>query len=414
MNRVILHCDCNSFFASVETCLCPEFADVPMAVCGDPESRHGIILAKNELAKQYGVSTAETIWQARQKCPNLVLARSHMSEYKRYSAKVNEIYLSYTDQVEPFGIDESWLDVTGSCHLFGTGEQIANELRERVKNELGITISVGVSYNKVFAKLGSDYKKPNATTVITPQNVREIVYPLPVGDLLYVGRSAVKSLDYLGIHTIGQLAQTDVQAVAARLGKMGVQIWEYANGRDESPVARWDEKHAPKSIGNGMTFRRNLVGKTDVAAGVTALADEVAARMRKNGVKCSTVQVIIRSPDFQNISRQRTLDTPTNLARTLYEVSMRLIEENWNLSAPIRMITITGANLTEETAAQLSLFRPNDDERSSKLEKLERAVDGVRQKFGNSAVTFGRVYGNSIGVETDEDQEKPTFSKGGI
>ncbi|MEG2852280.1 MAG: DNA polymerase IV, partial [Hydrogenoanaerobacterium sp.] len=184
--RTILHCDLNGFFASVECLLRPELRTVPMAVCGDPTMRHGIILAKNELAKKYNITTAETIWQAQRKCPQLVLVQPHHDEYYKYSCLVNEIYRRYTDLVEPFGIDESWLDITGTIHLFGDGKTVADKLREVVEHELGLTISVGVSFNKIYAKLGSDYKKPNATTVISQQNYKEIVYPLPVNSLLYV------------------------------------------------------------------------------------------------------------------------------------------------------------------------------------------------------------------------------------
>ena len=254
MERTILHCDCNGFFASVECVHRPELKEVPMAVCGDPENRHGIILAKNELAKQYGVTTAETIWQAKRKCPQLVLVAPHHDEYAHYSRLVNEIYQQYTDRVEPFGIDESWLDVTGCEELFGDGVTIAETLRRRVREEIGLTISVGVSFNKIFAKLGSDYKKPDATTVITRENFRQIVWPLPVGSLLYVGRAAQESLRRIGVTTIGELAQAEQKNLQLALGKLGEQLWVYANGMDESPVHRTDEKREVKSVGNGMTF----------------------------------------------------------------------------------------------------------------------------------------------------------------
>ena len=207
MERVILHCDQNCFFASVELLSHPDLRDVPMAVCGDPASRHGIILAKNEPAKRFGIQTAETVWQARRKCPSLVLLPPHHKLYREYSVRVNELYGQYTDLVEPFGIDESWLDITGSMHLFGGDPvAIADELRRRVREELGLSISVGVSFNKIFAKLGSDYKKPDATTLISPENWQEIVWPLPVGAMLFVGRSAQRTLAQYGVETIGQLA----------------------------------------------------------------------------------------------------------------------------------------------------------------------------------------------------------------
>ena len=223
-DRVILHCDCNAFYASVECLLHPAYRDVPMAVCGDPENRHGIILAKNERAKRFGVQTAETIWQARRKCPDLVLAPPHRDQYAIYSKRVNAIYQRYTDLVEPFGIDESWLDVTGSQRLFGSGPEIADRLRAEVQRETGLTISVGVSFNKIFAKLGSDYKKPDATTVISRENYRDIVYPLSVSALLYVGKSARETLQNMRIRTIGDLAHADRKALVASLGKIGGEL----------------------------------------------------------------------------------------------------------------------------------------------------------------------------------------------
>ena len=221
MARVILHCDCNNFFASVESIDHPEYRSVPMAVAGDPSQRHGIILAKNEKAKKFGVQTAETIWQARQKCPELLLIPPHHEQYEEVSCRINEIYRKYTDLVEPFSIDESWLDVTGCQRLFGDGKTIADRLRREIREQIGVTISVGVSYNKIYAKLGSDYKKPDATTVILPQDVPTIVYPLPVGDLFGVGRRMQVELERLGIRTIGQLAAADPEFLTKRFGKMG-------------------------------------------------------------------------------------------------------------------------------------------------------------------------------------------------
>ena len=242
MDRIILHCDLNCFYASVELLSHPDLRDVPVAVCGDPSSRHGIILAKNEPAKQFGVKTAETIWQAKKKCPDLVLLPPHHDLYREYSKKVNAIYDEYTDLVEPFGIDESWLDVTHSLHLFGgDAKALADTLRQRMKRELGLTLSVGISFNKVFAKLGSDYKKPDATTLISRENWKEIVWPLPVGDLLYVGGAARKLLKQYGVETIGQLAGCKQDMLEALMGKMGVQLYEFANGLDDVPP----ESHHP-------------------------------------------------------------------------------------------------------------------------------------------------------------------------
>ena len=252
MDRVIYHCDCNSFYCSVELLSRPELQNVPTAVCGNPKSRHGIILAKNEPAKRFGVRTAETIWQARQKCPDLVLLPATHGLYQEYSKRVNAIYDRFTDLIEPFGIDESWLDVTGSLHLFGGDPRaLADRIRNTVREELGLTISVGVSFNKVFAKLGSDYKKPDATTVISRENFRRIVWPLPVTDLLFVGRASAKVLGQYGVSTIGDLAAFDKNALTELLGKQGGQLWEYANGLEHSPVAPAGTYTPPKSVGNG-------------------------------------------------------------------------------------------------------------------------------------------------------------------
>ena len=259
MDRVILHCDLNSFYASVELLEHPDLRSLPVAVCGDPESRHGIILAKNEPAKKFGVKTAETIWQARRKCPNLVLLSAHHQKYRRYSRLVNAIYDRYTDLVEPFSIDESWLDVTGTLHLFGgDGRALADEIRRTVREELNLTVSVGVSFNKVFAKMGSDYQKPDATTVISRDNYRDLIWPLPVTELLFVGRAAARTLSSYGIETIGDLAAFDKEALMHMLGRQGAVLHDYATGAEHAPVVPARDMPGPKSVGNGLTFRRNL------------------------------------------------------------------------------------------------------------------------------------------------------------
>lgn len=401
-DRVILHCDCNAFYASVECLLHPAYRDVPMAVCGDPENRHGIVLAKNERAKRFGVQTAETIWQARRKCPDLVLAPPHRDQYALYSKKVNAIYQQYTDLVEPFGIDESWLDVTGSQKLFGPGPQMADRLRAQVRRETGLTISVGVSFNKIFAKLGSDYKKPDATTVITRENFREVVFPLSVDALLYVGKSAREALRKMRVRTIGDLAHADRRLLEASLGKAGGELHDYANGLDTSPVKSIYEPREVKSVGNGLTFKRNLVGWDDIRLGIAVLADTVAARMRRSGVKCYTVQLNIRNPSFHTISRQRPLPVPTFLAKELADAAMKILQDSWNPKAPIRMLTLTGTNLVpadEAPGEQLSLFEQSNQEARKKQERLETTLDAIREKFGRDAVNICGVLKNDIGAD---------------
>ncbi|WP_075109727.1 DNA polymerase IV [Bittarella massiliensis (ex Durand et al. 2017)] len=417
-DRVILHCDCNGFYASVECALNPAYRSVPMAVCGDPESRHGVILAKNELAKAFGVQTAETVWQARRKCPELVLAPAHHKKYREFSEAVNAIYCQYTDLVEPFSIDESWLDVTGSRTLFGSGVQIANELRRRVKKETDLTISVGVSFNKIFAKLGSDYKKPDATTLITRENYRQVLWPLPVGSMIYVGKVAAEKLSRAGIDTIGQLAQADETLIERLLGKAGMAVQLYARGEDEEPVRPAGAEREVKSVGNGITFRRNLEGEEDVRAGLLMLCDTVAARLRRYGLCCQTVQVQIKSPQFKVISRQRQLERGTDLSRELFAASMELVRQNWDLRAPIRMLTVTAAGLGgKDSGEQLSLFADQAVlAQREKQRQLETAMDRVRSKYGEGALSFASLLktdivsksqGEKLRVEGSEGPDSP-------
>jgi DNA polymerase-4 len=402
MERTILHCDCNSFFASVECLLRPELKDVPMAVCGDPESRHGVILAKNEPAKKYGIRTAETIWQAKRKCPELVLAPTHFSEYEKYSHRINEIYRRYTDLVEPFSIDESWLDVTGSRNLFGSGKDIADELRGVIQRETGLTVSVGVSFNKIFAKLGSDYKKPNATTVIDRENFRQIVFPLPAGALMFCGKKMERTLAGFGIHTIGELAGSSRDFLQNYFGKAGATLYDYANGLDNSPVRNFRDIREVKSIGNSVTFRRDLCGTADIRNGVNAIADRVASRMRKNGVKCWVVQIGIKDPNLKIITRQKSLRTPTHLAKEISAAAMDLITSCWNRDAPIRMLAVTGSSLVPDDAPeeQLCFFQANGNPAARcRQEKLETALDVIRQKYGHGSITSGALLKNDIGLE---------------
>lgn len=397
LDRTILHCDMNGFYASVELLDHPELKDKPMAVCGNPENRHGIILAKNEIAKKCGVATAETLWQARRKCPRLRVVPPHHEKYRYYSKLINNIYLEFTDMVEPFSVDESWLDVTASLNLFGSGRKIADKIRDSVRKRLGLTLSAGVSFNKIFAKMGSDYKKPDATTVISRENFKNILWPLDVTSMFFVGKSTAEKLKTLGINTIGELALCDRRSMVSMLGKQGGLIHDYANGLDDAPVLRYDAREPAKSIGNGITFRRDLSGTDDIKIAVISLSDTVATRLRKHKMKASGVKVDIKSPAFKTISRQQQLDNPTNLAETIAETSMDIIRKSWQLSSPIRMITITAINLCdEEQSMQMSLFF--DEQDSEKSEKIERTMDDIREKFGSDSISFGRILGNDIGI----------------
>jgi len=387
-DRTILHVDCNAFFASVECLLDPRLDESPMAVCGDPASRHGIILAKNEKAKKFGVVTAETIWQAKRKCPQIVLVPPTRGAYDKYSRLCNEIYLQFTDCVEQFSIDESYLDVTGSLHLFGDGRVIADAIRRTVREELGLTVSVGVSFNKTFAKLGSDYKKPNATTVITRENYKEIVWPLPVTALMFVGKKTSDILTMFNIKTIGSLAQFDRETLIRRLGQLGGQIHDHANGLDGSSVASFYDEEKPKSIGNGETFEYDVTDWEDLKTRVLALCESVGWRLRRQNLKCRCLQVSIKDPKFQTINRQKMLERPTNLTRDIYQAALELIQANWSSGKPIRLVTITASKLGEAdtVVSQISLF---SDTSERKQEAIQNAVDRVREKYGRKSIGFG-------------------------
>ena len=417
MERWIFHCDCNSFYASVELLRHPELRDQCVAVCGDPEGRHGIVLAKNEPAKRMGVKTAEVIWQAKRKCPDLVLLPPHREYYRKYSKIINEIYRKYTDRVEPFGIDESWLDVTGTWQLFAESPAaLADQLRAEVKAATGLTISVGVSFNKVFAKLGSDYKKPDATTLITRENFHKIVWPLPAGDLLYVGASAQNRLAGMGISTIGELAAARPEALAEALGKLGLELSRYARGEDEAPVRRWGEKEPIKSVGNGTTFRRNIRGPAEIRSALNVLADEVAGRLRRHGVWAGAVQVTIRDPDLKTITRQKQLPMSTHLARDLANACWQLMEKNWDMARPVRMLTVTALAITEEPFAVQQSFFEDAPKPDAKREKLEKSLDAIRSKYGQGAIGAGSILKNDMGlgsleIRPEEEQEYEDFDE---
>lgn len=390
-DRTILHCDLNGFYAAVECVHNPQLRQVPMAVAGSTDDRHGIILAKNELAKQFDIKTAETVWQAKRKCPDLVLTPPRHEEYAHYSRMVNQIYQEFTDLVEPFGIDESWLDVTGVLHLFGSGEDMADQIRHTIKERLDLTVSVGVSFNKIFAKLGSDYKKPDATTVITRENFKTLLWPLPVSRLLYVGKVTRDTLTGIGIRTIGQLAQTDRQGMVNLLGKTGGMLHDYANGIDDSPVKSAYGDQDIKSVGNGSTFSRDLAGFPEIRTQVYALSDEVARRLRTHQLKAQVISVMIKDPNFKTISRQKPLSSPSFLTREIADTAMDLITSSWKEDKPIRSITVTGMNLipAEEAMEQLSLFDQTPDFDKERLEKLDQTVDELRKRFGKDVIGSG-------------------------
>ena len=385
MRRNILHVDQNCFYAAVEMQRRPALRGKPVAVCGSQEARHGIVLAANYLAKPYGVKTGMAVWQAKQYCPDLRVLPPDMEEYIRISRMAREIYEDYTDQVEPFGLDESWLDVTGSVGLYGSPMTIAREISRRIKFELGITASIGVADNKVTAKLGSDYKKPDAITRIEKDNYREMVYPLPVENLLYVGPATARKLRGIGISTIGRLAEAPPEVLHARLGKMGGILRAFAGGQDRSPVQRSDYIPNIKSVGNSATAPRDLTCGEDVRLMLLLLAESVAARMRELAARCTVVEVSVRDAGLLSFTRRRTLQAPTCFSEEIAAAAFSLFQGSYLWEKPVRSIGVRGAGLVDGSfGRQMSLYQ--SDARREKWERLDAVVDSLRQRYGTMSI----------------------------
>lgn len=390
MDRVILLSDCDAFYASVETLLNPSLAGKPLAVAGDPKDRHGVVVARNQLAKGFGVRTTDTVSEARHKCPEITFVPPHHERYREVSARVNALYLEYTDLVEPYSVDESYLDIT---HISSrTGADVAGEIRRRVREEVGITVSIGVSFCRCFAKLASEFNKPDGTGVILRADMERIVWPRPAGELLYVGKRTVEALAKLGIRTIGDLAQAEPELLARKLGKHGTQIWRYANGLDDSPVRAWDAPREVKSIGSGYTFPRDINSESEIRSNLSAMADKVAASLRAKSLKCRAVQVSIKSPSLKVIQRQQQLAEPTFLMSELSSAALAIVLSNWPKGAPIRALTVTALDLipASEAGGQMSVF---DDQaelsQREKRERLEAAVSDIRRRYGKGALRYG-------------------------
>ena len=395
MDRVIIHSDANCFYASVEMLYHPEFAGKPLAVGGDPEARHGIVLTANYIAKKHGVKTGMALWRARQACPDVIFVPPRMDLYLKFSSMLREIYGEYTDKIEPYGCDEAWLDVSDSSSLKGDGRKIADEISARVKKELGITVSEGISWNKIYAKLGSDYKKPDAITEFNRENYKSLIWKLPASDLLYVGRSTHRTLSKYGIHTIGDLACTDPDFLLKTLGKMGLVIHSFANGWDESPVATEGYSAPIKSIGNSTTTPRDLENDLDVQIIFMALAESVSARLRKHGFKCNTVAISIRDNSLYHFSRQMHLREPTDITDEIMNAAMELFRNNYDWSHPIRSLGVRGADLvTADIPVQMSLFM--NEEKRAKQEKMDKAVDEIRRRFGYFSIQRAFMYQDKI------------------
>lgn len=403
-NRVILHSDINACYAAIEHLHRPELNGKPLAVGGDPEARHGIALTADYIAKKYGVKTGMALWQAKQVCPELNIVSPRMDLYLRFSRMAHEIYGEYTDLQEPYGVDESWLDVTASSLLKGDGYKIAKEISNRIKSELGITVSIGVSFNKIFAKLGSDYKKPDAITTMYEDEFKNKAWELPVSDLLYVGRSTNQKLARFGIKTIGDLAQTDEHLLMSQLGKMGGILWAFANGYDDSPV-KMEHTHAPiKSIGNSTTTPRDLENDENVKIVLYILAESVAARLRDNGFKCREVEISVRDNELYSFTRQHKIDHATNITGEIATEAYRIFKENYNWRKPIRSIGARGADLVNDNYwEQMDLF--SSVEQREKQMKMDDAVDTIRRRFGFYSVQRGLMYRDKIlsSVNAKED-----------
>ena len=381
MEKTVLHIDCNKFYASVECLYRPEIRNKPVAVGGSTESRHGIILTKNEIASKYGLTVGEPLWKARQKCPDLIVVPPNFPLYLRFSKLARKIYEDYSEYIEPFGLDESWIDVTG---MHRSGESIANEIRQRVKDELGITVSIGVSFNKIFAKLGSDYKKPDAVTVINRDNFKDIVWCLPCTDLLMVGRSTGARLNSYGIYTIGDLANADSDFLQSILGKNGLMLRDFANGLECSPVKHKDEVTAVKSVGNSTTTYRDLVNNDDVKTVLRVLSESVATRLREQGLRGKTLSISVRDKNLSTFIRQQQMKAHTDISTEILDNAMQLFVANYSWSCPVRSIGINVSDFDVEQAVQLDFS--GTVQHREKLEKIETTVDCLKKRFGNYCI----------------------------
>lgn len=390
--RTILHSDLNNFYATCECLLNPELKDKPVIVCGRVEDRHGIVLAKNYIAKKAGIKTGMTIYQSKKLAPSLVAVEAHHDLYLEYSQKVKEIYKEYSDRVEGFGIDEAWIDVSGCTRFIGSGEDIANEIRERIKKEIGLTVSIGVSYNKIFAKLGSDMKKPDAVTVITKENFKEKVWPLPVEELLFVGRATKTKLNDMGIFTIGGLANFDQQLLKNKFGKCGEKLWAYANGLDISEVKKISELDEIKSVGNSVTYYRDMHEISEVESLFYLLSESVSARMKAYGInQAKTLHINVITKDLEHTSVQGALPFPTNCSKFIADSAVKLFLKHYDVSVGIRGVGVSVCNFVQDEQLMIGEDQCEKDKNLS----LDKTIESLRGRFGKNSV-------NRAVVLTDE------------
>ncbi len=379
--RVIFHCDANSFFASVEIAQDESLKGKAVAVSGNPATRTGIILTKNEVAKKFGVLTGEAIWQAKQKCPDLVCLPPHHKLYEEYSKKLRAIYEKYTDRVEAFGIDECWLDVTDSLKFFGSKEFLANKIREEVKSMLNITISVGVSFGKLFAKLGSDLKKPDAVTVISQENFKNIIYPLPINAIIGIGKRLELRFKKLGVNRLGDVITLPDFILKKKFGVIGLNLKQKLLGNDFEEVRKCNDFVAPKSVGNGTTTITDVYSREQIKAVVSALCDEVCCRLRDGGFNASSLSVTLKTADFKYYHQTTRLDYCSCYSTDFVSAVMKMLDRDWNFSCAVRAIRICSYNLSSAKKTQLSMFS-----NEIKNYNLNSTIDQIRHKYGYFSV----------------------------
>jgi len=384
MQRIILHCDLNNFFASATLTVNPTLKNCPVAICGDAKKRHGIVLAKNNIAKKLGVLTAETIWEAKKKCADLIILSPDFELYEKFSQKAQQIYLKYTDKVEPLGIDECWVEITNPNIDFLKGEKIANEIRIKIKKELGITASIGVSFTKSLAKLGSDFKKPDAVTVITPEILKENIWKMPCGDLLMVGKALCKSLNAMGIFTIGDLANANKTSLKTRIGKNGVMLYEIARGEESSTVRAYIDYQKPKSIGHSATAEKDLTENNEIFAAFLEFSEGISLKLKKDNLLAKTVVINILNNRFESREYRTPLFAPTDISMTIAKSAMELFNKNNCLSVPLRAVGVRVVNLIDnKDVRQLSLIEDNFKEID---EKIEDNILKIRNKYGKNSL----------------------------
>lgn len=381
--RRILHSDLNNFYASCECLFHPEYEGLPLVVCGKVEDRHGVVLAKNLIAKTGGIKTGMTVYECKKIFPNLITVVANHELYAEYSKKVKDLYKEYTDRIESFGIDEAWLDISAIAKDFTEAEKIANEIRVRVKYEIGLTVSVGVSFNKVFAKLGSDMKKPDAVTTITPQNYKQLIWKLPVQELLYVGKSTNKKLNDLGISTIGGLANFDVSILKSKLGKPGEKLWSYANGLDYEEVKKYTYEEDAKSVGNSLTFYRDLFDIEEVEMLFYYLAESVSERMKKGGLMyAKTLHISVIDKELEHYAFQCQLPVSTSASNILAETAINLFCQHIDVKIGIRGVGLSVSNFMSSEQLALGPAQNNKE----KFVALDTTMEQLRGRFGKSII----------------------------